>query len=128
LSYNLFQQWSSIVTIASQLKHLQVLVIKGNAFGNSIEQYYTAATQDLPDAFAQVKVLVLNDTRITWKQLEILKPHFPSLEELHYCDNEMDAIPQADLVLDNWSKLKVLNLLNNKLTWKSIALLQTLPW
>lgn len=81
LSRNLFSQWSDILDILRELPLLKTLILSGNRF----------ILKEGDGVFQNVKVLVLNQTLLSWSDVEkLLTRHFPSLEQLHLVENEYD--------------------------------------
>eukprot|EP00644_Phytophthora_capsici_P009822 jgi/Phyca11/550817/estExt2_Genewise1Plus.C_PHYCAscaffold_390028 len=81
LSRNLFSQWSDILDILRELPLLKTLILSGNRF----------ILNEGDGVFQNVKVLVLNQTLLSWSDVEkLLTRHFPSLEQLHLVENEYD--------------------------------------
>lgn len=127
LSDNLFHDWSSVVDICKQLPKLRSLLLSGNHFSefrNNVE------------TFDHVKVLVLNHTKLNWQQIEHIKDHFPTLEEMHLVGNDIKNLPlREDDVeergtswVERWSTLRVMELSHNAISdWGEICKLAQLP-
>jgi len=120
LSRNLLSSWSSLVAIARELPLLETLILSGNRFTLSEK-----GGGDSSDVFPSVKVLVLNQTLLSWSDvMELVTRHFPSLQQLHLVDNEYD---DAQLTVfqatGGWFEtLSVLDLgLNRVSSWKRVV-------
>ncbi|RLN88256.1 hypothetical protein BBJ28_00014842 [Nothophytophthora sp. Chile5] len=126
LSRNLFQSWGEIRAVLRELPMLETLILSGNRFQMSGEE----EAHESHDVFPNVKVLVLNQTLLSWTQAcELVTRHFPRLEELHLADNEYDdsqlTVVDASAVAgdaSNWLEtLTVLDLsLNYLSSWSRV--------
>ncbi|KAG6616085.1 putative tubulin-specific chaperone E [Phytophthora cinnamomi] len=113
LSWNLFRCWNDIFDIVKNLPLLETLILSGNRF--------TVEEIGAEGVFDNVKVLVLNQTFLTWQDVgRIVTRHFPKLEQLHLVDNEYDD-DQLTGFLDGLETLAVLDLSRNRLSsWKRV--------
>ncbi|GMF18100.1 unnamed protein product [Phytophthora lilii] len=114
LSRNLFAAWSDVLAVLRELPALQTLILSGNRF----------ALDGGDDEFANVKVLVLNQTLLAWSDVcKLARRHFPNLQQLHVVDNEYDDEQLTTLeTTGGWTDtLSVLDLSNNRLgDWKRV--------
>ncbi|KAE8903119.1 hypothetical protein PF005_g20264 [Phytophthora fragariae] len=128
LSRNLFRSWGDIFDIVKNLPLLETLVLSNNRFVVEEED----ATSDDGNAvfdngtrvFDNVKVLVLNQTLLSWQDVgRIVTRHFPKLEQLHLVDNEYedDQLMELQSAAGWFETLEVLNLSMNRLSsWKRV--------
>ncbi|RIA87419.1 hypothetical protein C1645_286960 [Glomus cerebriforme] len=116
LSKNLLSDWDTIASICEQLQKLEVLRLNYNRF------QVLETSPRLPNTFTNLKSLSLNYTRISWKQIELLEPNFPSLENLQlgfnniklsedFNENNKDTLKNDKI--KGFSKLKIINLESN---------------
>ncbi|EGZ14650.1 hypothetical protein PHYSODRAFT_315497 [Phytophthora sojae] len=88
LSWNLFGSWKYILDIVKNLPLLETLILSGNRF--QVEEGEDD-DDDKEGVFDNVKVLVLNQTLLSWPDVgRLVTRHFPRLEQLHLVDNEYD--------------------------------------
>uniref|UniRef100_M4BWV5 CAP-Gly domain-containing protein n=1 Tax=Hyaloperonospora arabidopsidis (strain Emoy2) TaxID=559515 RepID=M4BWV5_HYAAE len=120
LSKNLFRTWNDVVGVVRELPLLKTLILSGNRFAVDEENVAEGGS----DVFESVKVLVLNQTLLSWKQVgKLVTRHFPKLEELHLVDNEYgDEQLSVFQQSGSWTKmLKVLDLsLNDFVSWNRL--------
>ncbi|CAG8825175.1 26772_t:CDS:10, partial [Gigaspora margarita] len=130
LSKNLLADWESVACICQELKKLEILRLNYNRF----EPLKTVP--NFSNAFLNLKNLSLNHTRISWDQIELLEPCFPSLENLQLGFNNIRSLYNNEKEKENhpinnvkgFLKLKALNLESNSISsWDTIALFSDLP-
>ncbi|KAK1940933.1 Tubulin-folding cofactor E [Phytophthora citrophthora] len=113
LSRNLFRKWSDILEIVQELPLLETLILSGNRF----------ILNERDGVFQSVKVLVLNQTLLSWSDVgKLLARHFPSLEQLYVVENEYDD-NQLELFTSGrcFETLSVLDLsLNGLKSWNHV--------
>jgi hypothetical protein len=63
------------------------VMVSGRVFPCPCPSYTPSALGAFSGAFANLRVLVVNDTRLPWSSLQALEVHLPLLEELHACKN-----------------------------------------
>jgi Leucine-rich repeat (LRR) protein len=67
--------------------------------------------------FSRLKTLALNQTLITWREVEILAPHLPQLEDLQLGSNKISQLGSVK----GLDALKSINLENNLISdWNEI--------
>ncbi|GBC01469.1 hypothetical protein RclHR1_00420031 [Rhizophagus clarus] len=117
LSKNLLSDWETVANICEQLEKLEVLRLNYNRF------QVLETSPSFPNAFKNLKSLSLNYTRISWKQIELLEPNFPSLENLQLGfnniklsedinENDKETLKSANKI-KGFTKLKIINLESN---------------
>lgn len=76
-----------------------------------------------------IRVLVLNNTGVSWTQVEKLRPSLPALEELHLMGNMISSITSTSSSEDeSFNSLRLLNLEDNCiLEWSEVLKLSQLP-
>ncbi|KAH7491363.1 Tubulin-folding cofactor E [Phytophthora ramorum] len=116
LSRNLFSLWSDVLPIVRELPLLETLILSGNRF--TFEE-----TGGENDVFENVKVLVLNQTLLSWSHVgKLVTRHFPKLEQLHLAENEYTDQLELFQAPGGWLEtLSVLDLsLNCFSSWKQV--------
>eukprot|EP01112_Ceratiomyxa_fruticulosa_P005277 TRINITY_DN1588_c0_g1_i1.p2 TRINITY_DN1588_c0_g1~~TRINITY_DN1588_c0_g1_i1.p2 ORF type:complete len:561 (-),score=116.57 TRINITY_DN1588_c0_g1_i1:2612-4294(-) len=104
LSSNLLFLWHDIFNLANQLPRLKLLNLSFNKLSRlSQEMVHPEKTP-----FSQLRILVLNNTQITWGEVEILNKILPVIEELHLVKNGIQRF-EGD---ENNTTLQTLRLLN----------------
>nr|XP_009800788.1 PREDICTED: tubulin-folding cofactor E isoform X2 [Nicotiana sylvestris]XP_016455577.1 PREDICTED: tubulin-folding cofactor E isoform X3 [Nicotiana tabacum] len=83
LTGNLLSDWREIAAICKELPALITLNLSYNIMSHDIS--------GMP-LLNHIKVLVLNHTGISWKQVEMLKDSLPLVEELHLMGNKLREI------------------------------------
>lgn len=74
--------------------------------------------------FSNLQTLSLNQTFITWKDIEILAPQLPQLEDLQLGGNEITELG----FVKGFDALHTLNLEDNLISdWKEVEKLGSLP-
>lgn len=114
LSRNLFSKWRNVLAVVRELPLLHTLILSGNRF---------TVGGDEEGTFPNVKVLVLNQTLVPWREvLQLVTRHFPTLEELHVVGNEYDDDQLTAVEQSGWAEtLSVLDLSLNLLSsWKRV--------
>ncbi|POM66785.1 Tubulin-specific chaperone E [Phytophthora palmivora] len=116
LSRNLFSTWSDILDVVRELPLLETLILSGNRF--------TVDESGDGEVFENLKVLVLNQTLVSWENVgKLVSRHFPKLEQLHLVDNEYE---NGELTVyqntASWMEtLSVLDLSLNRLSsWEKV--------
>uniref|UniRef100_A0A0A0M333 Uncharacterized protein n=1 Tax=Cucumis sativus TaxID=3659 RepID=A0A0A0M333_CUCSA len=89
LTGNLLSDWKDISIICDQLQALVAIILSNNLLSCEISG---------PLQLKHIRILVLNNTGITWMQVEILKHSLPAMEELHLMGNNISEVkfPWAD--------------------------------
>ncbi|XP_044895850.1 tubulin-specific chaperone E isoform X1 [Felis catus] len=106
LSRNLLSSWDEVLSIADQLKHLEVLNLSENKL------HFPSVSPSLAGTFPALKVLVLNRTGITWAEVLRCAPGWPVLEELYLKSNDISISERPADVLQT---VKLLDLSSNPL-------------
>ncbi|XP_042765332.1 tubulin-specific chaperone E isoform X1 [Panthera leo] len=106
LSRNLLSSWDEVLSIADQLKHLEVLNLSENKLR------FPSGSPSLAGTFPALKVLVLNRTGITWAEVLRCAPGWPVLEELYLKSNDISISERPADVLQT---VKLLDLSSNPL-------------
>ncbi|KAJ8625342.1 hypothetical protein MRB53_033872 [Persea americana] len=105
LTGNLLSEWQYVGAICEALPALEVLNLTNNFMAQDIT--------GLP-LLKNIRILVLNNCGITWKQVEILKQSLPSVEELHLMANKLKIImPEPSACSNGFDLLRLLNLEDN---------------
>ncbi|XP_059451695.1 tubulin-folding cofactor E [Corylus avellana] len=119
LTGNLLSEWKDLGTICDELPSLAALNISNNLMLLEI--------CELPQ-LKSIRILVLNNTGINWKQIEILKDSLPAIEELHLIGNTISTIlPTSSFVVRGFDSLRLLNLDDNCIAeWDEILKLSQL--
>eukprot|EP00742_Colponemidia_sp_Colp-10_P003275 GILJ01003485.1.p1 GENE.GILJ01003485.1~~GILJ01003485.1.p1 ORF type:complete len:552 (+),score=93.11 GILJ01003485.1:115-1770(+) len=141
LDMNLLWNWSQVCQLVRACPQLHSLALTSNRL------VPLPGVDSELDALKQLKLLILNDMKIDWKQVELLAPYLPNLEELHLCHNNLTVIgeestnqqpeearePSMDNLVgvsyvDCFPNLQVLNLDHNRLkNWQQIWKLSKMP-
>ncbi|XP_010535837.1 PREDICTED: tubulin-folding cofactor E [Tarenaya hassleriana] len=101
LTGNLISEWKEIGALCEQLRSLTALNLSCNSLAH--DNMY------LPQL--NIRVLVLNNTGVTWTQVEMVGRSLPLLEELHLLGNKIAAVTSpAD---QSFNSLRLLNLDDN---------------
>ncbi|XP_048656344.1 tubulin-specific chaperone E isoform X1 [Marmota marmota marmota] len=106
VSKNLLSSWDEVIRIADQLKNLVVLDLSENKL------QFPSGSPVLTGTFSTLKVLVLNQTGITWAEVLQCAPGWPVLEELYLDYNNIFISERPSNVLQT---LKLLDLSSNPL-------------
>ncbi|KAI9472262.1 MAG: hypothetical protein EXX96DRAFT_642823 [Benjaminiella poitrasii] len=115
LSRNLISNWDTISDIVSQLPHLIILRI------NQLQLASPQPTQRFN--LTNLRTLALNETLISWKDIELLAPSLTHLEDLQLGGNQISELSSV-----HFPQLKCLNLENNLIRdWQQVIKLGTLP-
>ncbi|OIT04566.1 PREDICTED: tubulin-folding cofactor E [Nicotiana attenuata] len=119
LTGNLLSDWREIAAICKELPALITLNLSYNIMSHDIS--------GMP-LLNHIKVLVLNHTGISWKQVEMLKDSLPLVEELHLMGNKLREIaPLSSDIVHGFDYLRLLNLENNFIVaWDEILKLSQL--
>ncbi|XP_014982039.2 tubulin-specific chaperone E isoform X1 [Macaca mulatta] len=105
LSKNLLSSWDEVIHIADQLRHLEVLNLSEN-------KLKFPSGSALTGTFSALKVLVLNQTGITWAEVLRCAAWCPGLEELYL---ESNNIVISERPTDVLQTVKLLDLSSNQL-------------
>ncbi|XP_053460104.1 tubulin-specific chaperone E isoform X2 [Nycticebus coucang] len=105
LSKNLLSSWDEVISIADELRGLEVLNLSENKLK------YPCGSACLPGTFSALKILVLNRTGITWAEVLRCVSGCPVLEELHL---ESNNITISERPMDVLQTVKLLDLSSNK--------------
>ncbi|KAL4590935.1 hypothetical protein LXL04_003882 [Taraxacum kok-saghyz] len=75
-----------------------------------------------------IRILVLNNTTITWSQIEVLKDSLQAIQELHLMGNKLKEItPTSSNIVKGFDTLRILNLEDNYIAdWTEILKLSQL--
>lgn len=113
LTGNLLSDWKDISIMCDQLQALVALILSNNSLSHDILE---------PLQLKHIPILVLNNTGITWMQVEILKHSLPTIEELHLMGNNISAVtPESSSMVQGFNRLRLLNLENNCIAeWNEI--------
>ncbi|XP_021574185.1 LOW QUALITY PROTEIN: tubulin-specific chaperone E-like [Carlito syrichta] len=106
LSRNLLSSWDEVTRIADQLKHLEVLNLSENKLS------FTSGLASPVGTFSALKVLVLNQTGVTWAEVLRCAAGCPALEELYLKANGIFISERPTDVLQT---VKLLDLSSNQL-------------
>lgn len=119
LTGNLISEWEDIGYIYEQLPSL----IAVNLSNNLMVQNVTKLPQ-----LKRIRVLVLNNARISWSQVEIIKHSLPEIEELHLMGNQISTIKlTSSSNVQGFDSLKLLNLEDNCIVdWNEVLKLSCL--
>ncbi|ONK77308.1 uncharacterized protein A4U43_C02F5200 [Asparagus officinalis] len=123
LTGNLLSKWQDIDIIVEALPALEVLNLTNNLMEHDLTE--------LP-SLKRIRILVLNNCSITWKEVEGFKQWLPSVEELHLMANQLREItpaPSAPNIstTQNFDSLRLLNLEDNCInSWDEIVKLSHL--
>lgn len=120
LTGNLISDWEEVGALCEQLPSLTTL----NLSYNSLSSEVTSLPQ-----LKNIRVLVLNNTGVSWTQVEKLRPSLPALEELHLMGNMISSITSTSSSEDeSFNSLRLLNLEDNCiLEWSEVLKLSQLP-
>ncbi|KAL0456291.1 UNVERIFIED_CONTAM: Tubulin-folding cofactor E [Sesamum latifolium] len=120
LTGNLLADWEDVGIICNSLPALSAL----NLSNNSMSPDITSMPQ-----LSNIRILVLNQTGVLWKQVEVLKESLPHVEELHLMGNKLREItPVSSTFVEGFNSLRLLNLENNCISaWDEIVKLSQLP-
>ncbi|KAL6512162.1 hypothetical protein OROGR_021759 [Orobanche gracilis] len=83
LTGNVLANWEDIGFVCEGLPALRTLNLSNN--------YLSPDISNVPQ-LSNVRILVLNQTGVIWKQVEILKDALPHVEELHLMGNKLSEI------------------------------------
>jgi tubulin-specific chaperone E len=116
LSKNIFSSWKNVGSTVCELSNL-----------HSLRLNYCRMSLIAPDdgAFNAVKVLTLSHSMVQFEELNQIMEWFPNLDELHVASNGIKAINITNM--ENWSRLKQLNLEYNNIAWDQVMNLSQLP-
>ncbi|XP_059297321.1 tubulin-folding cofactor E isoform X2 [Lycium ferocissimum] len=119
LTGNLLSDWREIAAICIELPALVTLNLSYNIMSHDVS--------GMP-VLNHIKVVVLNHTGISWKQVEMLKDSLPLVEELHLRGNKLRRItPFSSDIVHGFDSLRLLNLENNFIAaWDEILKLSQL--
>ncbi|KAL8482390.1 hypothetical protein ACS0TY_028529 [Phlomoides rotata] len=119
LTGNLLANWEDVGIICEGLPSLTAL----NLSNNSMSPDITSVPQ-----LRNIRTLVLNQTGVTWNQVEVIKDSLPHLEELHLMGNKLREItPVSSAFVQGFDSLRLLNLDNNCISaWDEIIKLSYL--
>ncbi|CAO3652307.1 unnamed protein product [Mucor hiemalis] len=116
LSRNLISHWETVSDIVQQLPHLVIL---------RLNQLRLCPPPTSGLQLSNLKTLALNQTFITWKDIEVLAPQLTQLEDLQLGSN---GIKELGTITNDFNRLKSINLENNLISdWSQVENLSTLP-
>ncbi|CAA7052339.1 unnamed protein product [Microthlaspi erraticum] len=120
LTGNLISDWEEIGALCEQLPALTTLNLSCNSLSSDVTS--------LPQ-LKNIRVLVLNNTGLSWTQVEHLRRLLPGLEEVHLMGNMISAITSTSSSDDEAFKaLRLLNLDDNCISeWSEVLKLSQLP-
>ncbi|XAR59329.1 hypothetical protein NMG60_11015126 [Bertholletia excelsa] len=119
LTGNLLSEWRDVGSICEGLPTLAAINLSNNLMSHEIV--------GLPQ-LNNIRILVLNNTGISWIQVEILKLSLPTIEELHLMGNKLSTITTSSSIsVQGFDFLKLLNLEDNCITdWNEVLRLSQL--
>jgi len=120
LTGNLISDWEEIGALCEQLPALTTLNLSCNSLSSDIKS--------LPQ-LKNIRVLVLNNSGLSWTQVEILRRSLPGIEELHLMGNMISTITSTSSSDDQaFNSLRLLNLDDNCISdWSEVLKLSQLP-
>ncbi|XP_010427979.1 PREDICTED: tubulin-folding cofactor E-like [Camelina sativa] len=120
LTGNLISDWEEIGALCEQLPALTTL----NLSSNSLSSEVTSLPQ-----LNNIRVLVLNNSGVSWNQVENLRRSLPGIEELHLMGNMISSITSMSSSDDQaFNSLELLNLDDNCISdWSEVLKLAQLP-
>ncbi|KAF6716834.1 Tubulin-specific chaperone E [Oryzias melastigma] len=118
LSGTLLSSWEDVAAITEQLDKLEGLQLHRNRL--TLPSEPSVHTQ----AFCNLKLLALNQCRLTWPQILECAIMWPQVEELFLEENNITELQRPETVLQT---LKSLSLVNNPLVEDSLLSLSALP-
>ncbi|XP_042542157.1 tubulin-specific chaperone E isoform X3 [Dipodomys spectabilis] len=104
LSQNLLSSWDEVTQIAGELALLEALNLSENKL------QFPSDSLSLTGTFSTLKVLVLNQTGITWAEVLWCAPEWPVLQELYLASNGISISERPTDVLQT---VKLLDLSSN---------------
>ncbi|GJP54616.1 hypothetical protein CLOM_g13685 [Closterium sp. NIES-68] len=122
MSYHLLSDWHEVQRVGLELPALTALDI-----GHSRIQFPPPASEPCASPLAGLRKLGLNNTRVTWTQVEEISRQLPLLETLVLIRNEIAELQpiSGSNCLQN---LSYLDLSDNRITaWAQVAFLSALP-
>lgn len=119
LTGSLLSDWKDISSICEELPALATINLSNNLMSHDI----TGMVK-----LNNIRILVLNHTSITWKQVDKLKDYLPHIEELHLMGNNLTEItPTSSANVQGFDSLRLLNLEDNNISsWDEIVKLSQL--
>ncbi|XP_020574507.1 tubulin-folding cofactor E-like [Phalaenopsis equestris] len=118
---NLLSRWQDINSICEALPSLEILNLTNNLMEIDVPE--------LP-SLTNIRVLVLNNCGITWKQVEMLGLYLHAVEELHLMGNKITLLLPSEPDITNvtgFKSLRLLNLENNCISsWQEVLKLSKL--
>ncbi|RKP06340.1 hypothetical protein THASP1DRAFT_31841 [Thamnocephalis sphaerospora] len=123
LSENLFTSWEVIVDICRELKHLEQLELNTNRLDP------LPPVPQFSDAFANLRVLSLSNTDISWSEACRLGPSVPRLTTFSLGSNSLTQLDvEPSVAAEAFPHLTNLSLDNNALSdWQQLESLSQLP-
>ncbi|XP_008303746.1 tubulin-specific chaperone E [Stegastes partitus] len=118
LSGTLLSCWEDVAAITQQLVRLEGLRLSSNSLS------FPADPLAHRQAFCSLKVLVLNNSKLTWPQILECAHMWPQVENLCVAENDITELQRPEGVLQS---LKSLNLSSNPLVQDSVLSLSALP-
>ncbi|VVA94930.1 unnamed protein product [Arabis nemorensis] len=119
LTGNLISDWEEIGALCEQLPALTTLNLSSNSLSNDV----TCLPQ-----LKNIRVLVLNNSGMSWTQVEKLRLSLPDIEELHLMGNMISAITSTSSENQAFNSLRLLNLDDNCISeWNEVLKLSQLP-
>lgn len=106
LSHNNLQDWHEISKIVSNIPNLDFLNLSSNPLAG------VSLDPQCAEAFAGVRRLVLNNTRVSWETVLQLTQELPDLEELFLCLNEYSRVHPSRV---SCPSLRLLHITDNSL-------------
>lgn len=120
LAENLLKEWSVVAELGLQLPGLQSLDLRGNRL--------VAAPCAGLAPFANLRVLVLNATGLSWVDTVSLAPQMPLLAELHVAGNGISSLAADSPLPEAFPVLQQLDLDANRISdWAEVSRLADLP-
>ena len=120
LAGNLLTDWRSVEELGAQLPNLRSLDLRGNRL--QVPECTAGAR------FGQLRVLVLNSTRMTWPDAVSCSRQIPLLRELHMAKNQLTSLSAGCDLPDAFPSLDYLDLDSNEISeWSEVRRLAHLP-
>uniref|UniRef100_A0A1D1YDC0 Tubulin-specific chaperone E n=1 Tax=Anthurium amnicola TaxID=1678845 RepID=A0A1D1YDC0_9ARAE len=118
LTGSLLSNWQDIGSICEALPALNILILTNNLLESGVIKCTLSKS---------ISVLVLNNCRITWEQVETLEHSLRGIEELHLMGNKLKTLMSTCSYAQGFDSLRILNLEDNHIdTWDEVLKLSQL--